>query len=237
MNNLLHALKRKRLSEDITDQLKKAIYEGAYSPGDRLPSENALGEIFRVGRPVVREALRTLENSGLIFVRPGAGGGAFVKKIGSGTLSQALEGIVRLDKVSLEELTEARLAVEMAILPLAIKGMTDKDIHALEENIQEAKRCLDEGIQEPKNLKFHILLARASHNELLTKICEALLKVMAGILEAHDYSYERKKTILREHEELMALIKSNDFEGVRRALERHIRDTNRLFSIGPAVSG
>ncbi|MBW2064174.1 MAG: FadR family transcriptional regulator [Deltaproteobacteria bacterium] len=232
MDNLLHALKRKRLSEDITEQLKKAIYEGSYRPGDRLPSENALGEIFQVGRPVVREALRALENSGLIFVRPGAGGGAFVKKIGSGTLSQALEGIVRLDNISMEELTEARLAVETAILPLAMKGMTSKDIESLEENIREARRCLDEGIHEPKNLKFHILLARASHNALLIKICEALLKVMARLLEAYDYSYERKKTILQEHEELLALIKSNDFEALRRALEKHIRDTNRLFDVG-----
>jgi GntR family transcriptional regulator, transcriptional repressor for pyruvate dehydrogenase complex len=98
--NSLYPLKRRRLSEEISEQLKGSIFGGEFKPGDKLPYKGELCEIFGVARPVVREALRFLENSGLIQVKPGAGGGAFVKKIGSRTLSNAFEGIIKLEKVT-----------------------------------------------------------------------------------------------------------------------------------------
>ncbi len=103
---------RTRLSEEIFAQLKEAILSGAYAPGQRLPSEKEFCRQFRVGRTVVREALRKLENSGLISVRPGSMGGVFAKRPEADTLASTFEGIVRLDKVSMEELTAARAVVE-----------------------------------------------------------------------------------------------------------------------------
>ena len=66
-------IKPQRLLEEVYRQLKEAILEGHYKPGDRLPSEQAFCTAFGVGRPVIREALRFLENSGLITVRAGEG--------------------------------------------------------------------------------------------------------------------------------------------------------------------
>jgi DNA-binding FadR family transcriptional regulator len=67
-------LKPQRLLEEVHRQLKEAILAGHYKPGDRLPSEQEFCKAFGVGRPVIREAFRFLENSGLIKVKPGAGG-------------------------------------------------------------------------------------------------------------------------------------------------------------------
>jgi len=222
-------LKRRRLWEKITSQVKNSIYEGKFRPGDKLPSESALSEIFMVGRPVVREALRSLENSGLIFVRPGSGGGAFVRKISSRNLSETFEGIIRLDQVSMEELTEARIAVEMASLPLIFQRIQPKDLRALEQNLLEAQNGLDKGIPEPRNLKFHILLAQASHNQLIIKITEGMLRVLAKLLKDYEYSYERKKRVLLEHRELFQLLKSKQYSAFENALESHIADTLCLF--------
>ena len=215
--------KRIRLSEAISLQLRDAIFNGDYLPGDKLPAESALGELFQVGRPVVREALRSLENSGLIFVRPGSGGGAFVKKISSHTLSETFEGIIRLDQVSMEELTEARLAVEMSTLPLAIKNITPEDLEALDRNLEEAGMGLEQGVEEPKNLTFHVLLARASHNPFLFKITEALFRVLATLIREYEYSYQRKKRVLEEHRALFRLLKAKEYEALEKALENHIK--------------
>lgn len=225
----IRPLKRKRLSEEISQQLKHEIFSGNLKPGDRLPSENQLREMFVVGRPVVREALRSLENSGLVYVKPGAGGGAFVKKISSLDLSETFEGIIRLDPVSMEELTEARLAVEMAMVPMICQNIRPNDITALEQNIVEVKEALKNGIPDAKNLKFHFLLANASHNQLMTKITEALLRVLAKMLEAFEYSYERKKKILKDHEALLRLLKAKKYNKFAQTLEKHIRDTADLF--------
>src|SRR5210317_1269664 len=67
-------LKKTRLYEEITDQVKDAILEGHLKPGERLPSERDLCEMFGVGRPTVREALRVLDNMGLIEIGPGVKG-------------------------------------------------------------------------------------------------------------------------------------------------------------------
>lgn len=225
----LHPPKRRRLSEDISEQIREAILNGQYKPGDKLPPENELGGIFQVGRPVVREALRSLENSGLIFVKSGSGGGAFVRKISSRVLSETIEGIVRLDHVSMEELTEARLAVEMAVLPMVIQRIRPEDMEALEQNLREAEEGLEKGIEEPKNLQFHILLAKACHNELLIKITEALLSVLARLLRGYEYSYERKKRVLEEHRQIFKLLKTKKYKALEKALMKHIEETVHHF--------
>ena len=221
--------KRRRLSEDISGQIREAIFNGQYKPGDKLPPENELGGIFQVGRPVVREALRSLENSGLIFVKSGSGGGAFIRKISSRILSETIEGIVRLDQVSMEELTEARLAVEISVLPMVVQRIQPEDMAALEQNLREAEESLRQGREEPKNLQFHILLAKACHNELLIKITEALLRVLARILRGYEYSYDRKKRVLEEHRHIFKLLKAKKYKAMEKALMKHIEETVHHF--------
>ncbi|MBW1736660.1 MAG: FadR family transcriptional regulator [Deltaproteobacteria bacterium] len=225
----LQPLKRTRLSERIVEQIKDLIYAGSFKPGDKLPSQDNLCEIFGVGKPVVREALQSLEHTGLITIRPGSGGGAFVKRISSTVLSDTFEGIIHLDQVSMEQLTEARLTVEMASLPLIIERIQPDDLAALEQNMKDARNGLQEGFKEPKNLGFHILLARATHNPLIIRITQGLFRVLAKMLENHDYSYDRKKKVLEEHEYLFVLLKEKKYDELEKTLDRHIRDTLCFF--------
>ena len=67
-----------RISAEVAEQLKQSILLGHFKAGQRLPSERDLAEEFQVSRVALREALRSLENSGFIHTRPGATGGAFV---------------------------------------------------------------------------------------------------------------------------------------------------------------
>lgn len=227
--NIFNPPRQRRLSQEIFRQIKEAILNGHYKLGERLPSETALCETFEVGRPVIREGLRFLENSGLIFVRSGAGGGSFVKKIDADTLTEAFEGIAKLNKVTLEELTEARLAIEIAVLPLVMERIQPDDLQQLEQNIREAGESLEKGIKEPKNLRFHIILAHASRNELLIKITEALFIFMGRLLEQYEYSYDRKKKVLEEHEQLLNLLRAKKHTELKGKLEKHIRDSIYLF--------
>jgi GntR family transcriptional repressor for pyruvate dehydrogenase complex len=218
-------IKQQRLSEEVYRQLKESILSGRYKPGDRLPSEKAFCEAFGVGRPVIREALRFLENSGLISVRAGAGGGAFVQKIDSSILTNTFEGIVKLDGVSMRELAEARIALEMGALPLVIERMGKDDIKALEENWKEAKESIEKGIRAKRNLAFHVLLVKASGNQLLIKIGEALFDLMDKLLDRYPYSVERSRIVLEEHRSMIEALKAGDKEKVRKLMLKHIGDT------------
>ena len=218
-------IKQQRLSEEVYRQLKESILNGQYKPGDRLPSEKSFCEAFGVGRPVIREALRFLENSGLISVKPGSGGGAFVQKIDSSILTNTFEGIVKLDGVSMRELAEARIALEMGALPLVIDRMAEDDIKALEENVKEAKESIEKGIRAKRNLAFHVLLVKASGNQLLIKIGEALFDLMDKLLDRYPYSAERSRIVLEEHRRMIEAFKAGEKEKVKQLMLKHIGDT------------
>ena len=222
-------LKPQRLLEEVYRQLKEAILEGHYKPGDRLPSEQEFCKAFGVGRPVIREAFRFLENSGLIKVKPGAGGGSFVQKIDSSILLNTFEGIVRLDGISKEELHEARFAFEIATLPLVMERIGAADIEALEANIREVREDVEKGVRGKRNIAFHILLFKASRNQLLIKIGEALFALMDKLLDKYEYSEERSRTFLEEHIALVELLKSGDLKKAQQEIENHIRESINHF--------
>jgi GntR family transcriptional regulator, transcriptional repressor for pyruvate dehydrogenase complex len=224
-NGVFIPIRQQRLSEEVYRQLKESILSGRYKPGDRLPSEKSFCEAFGVGRPVIREALRFLENSGLISVRAGAGGGAFVQKIDPSILTNTFEGIVKLDGVSMRELTEARLALEMGALPLVIERIGEDDIKALEENCEEAKESIEKGIRAKRNLAFHVLLVKASGNQLLMKIGEALFDLMDKLLDQYPYSVDRSRVVLKDHRNLIEALKARDVRKVKRMMLKHIGDT------------
>jgi GntR family transcriptional repressor for pyruvate dehydrogenase complex len=173
--------------------------------------------------------MRSLENAGLITVRAGSGGGAFVKKISSDNLSETFEGIVKLDKVSMEDLTEARLAIQNRMIPMIIDSIRPEHIEALEKHIAKASENLQKGIHESMNMEFHMLLASSCRNQLLLKIDEALLRVMARMASTYEYSYQRKKKALEGHREIVELLKAGKYEDFARILKEHIKGASEFF--------
>jgi len=231
-NNHFVPIKNRRLFEVVAEQLKDAIFGGQYTSGDRLPSEKELCESFRVGRPVIREALRGLENSGMLFIRPGAGGGSFVKKVDSGHLLDSFEAIISLDRLTLHQITEARLVFERAILPLVLERIQPEDIERLQESINHARDGLTRKIPDPKNLEFHILLAEISRNPLLINITRALFEILRKYLVRSELSFERKKHVLGEHEVILKLIKGKNYDKLHKFMEKHIKGLNSLIPKG-----
>src|SRR6266498_379766 len=93
-----------RVSHDIVHQIKTQIFTGHLPAGNRLPSENELGDQFGVSRTTVRDALRVLESQGLIDIKVGAGGGAFVAAPRHETVSESLSNMLKLQNVDIAQL-------------------------------------------------------------------------------------------------------------------------------------
>jgi DNA-binding FadR family transcriptional regulator len=111
-DGMFTAVSPNRMSEAIVDQIKTLIRTNRLRPGDRLPSERELCERMGVSRVTVREALRILEAGGLVEIRVGARGGAFVTTPSSERLGAGLADLITLAPVTAVEVTEARLVVE-----------------------------------------------------------------------------------------------------------------------------
>jgi GntR family transcriptional repressor for pyruvate dehydrogenase complex len=187
------SLQRKRLFEEVAASIKQAIFSGVYPVGDKLPSETELAGLFQVSRPVIREAIRYLEITGLLTVRQGATGGAFVSGIDSRVLQENVRDLLTLGQVSVSQLTEVRTLVDPEIARLAVLRAEAKDLQKLEQSVAFSK-SLDPEIafqdQVENNAHFHRLLGRASHN-LFHAIIEDVIM---------DFTVEFILTVQVEHE-------------------------------------
>ncbi|MCG8338197.1 MAG: GntR family transcriptional regulator [Proteobacteria bacterium] len=109
-----------RASEDITLQIEAAIVGQKIKPGERLPSERKLQEQFKTGRGVIREAMRALKQKGLIEIKKGSKGGAFIKQIDMGNVSESLALFLTQNQIDSDHLIEFRESIDRTITLLAI---------------------------------------------------------------------------------------------------------------------
>src|SRR6201996_355510 len=107
-----------RSSDLIVEQIRLLMRQGQLRPGDRLPPERDLCERFGVSRVTVREALRMLESSGLVEIRVGARGGAFVTAPSSDRVGEGLTDLLSLSVITTTDITEIRMVLETGIVPL-----------------------------------------------------------------------------------------------------------------------
>jgi GntR family transcriptional repressor for pyruvate dehydrogenase complex len=219
-----------RLSEMVGEQIKEAILTGRYKPGEKLPSEKSFCESFQVGRAVVREGLRSLESGGLISIKRGSAGGVFAKELEPNALTTTFEWMVRLNNVSLEELTITRVAVEMAVFRTVKDRFSSENLVELQESINMARKALEEGSHDQKNRDFHMILARMTGNNLLTAVTVALLELMHKFVDQSGYSYKRKKKFIEEHQQVVDFLHEKKIEEAEICFEEHMKRITCLFT-------
>lgn len=130
--------KQSRVFQDVVEQIQDAILSGKLEPGTKLPPERELKDMFNTSRGTLREALRVLEQKGLIEIKLGVSGGAIVKQIDAEPIVASLALLIRSGEVSLEHLSEFRIKLEGSLLELAAQRATKEDIKELERLYSKA---------------------------------------------------------------------------------------------------
>ena len=120
-----------RAFEEICERIRRQLAAGKLKPGDKLPPERELSEQLGVSRAALREALRTLEIAGVIMLKKGVKGGAFVQAGDPANMTRVIQDLVHLGAISLGDLTEARLLIQSGVVRLACERATDADIEAI----------------------------------------------------------------------------------------------------------
>jgi len=172
----------KRVFEEICAQIRRQIMSGALKPGDKLPAERDLATRFGVGRAAIREALRSLEISGVIKLEKGVKGGAFIQHVDPHVVSKSVGDMVSLGTISLEVLTETRILLLIPTIELVCKRATESDFAAIEATIEQSEAA--RGMQEraESSRAFHAALARAAHNPLLETLIDATNEVVFNLI-------------------------------------------------------
>jgi GntR family transcriptional regulator, transcriptional repressor for pyruvate dehydrogenase complex len=174
-----NANKSEKVSDNIIAQIRDAILSGRLKPGDRLASEKELIDQFGVSKATMREALRVLEVIGLLEIRKGIAGGAFVAEVDMRTTLHAIVNFLHFQTVSVKEITMLRYLIEPSVAQVAAAKRTDKDIEKLQQVIGAG--IIEGDTEVSKEISFHRYLARMTENTILTltiDMIDNLLKSM-----------------------------------------------------------
>jgi GntR family transcriptional repressor for pyruvate dehydrogenase complex len=218
-------VKTGKISERIARQIKDTILNGAMKSGDRLPPERELVERFQASRISIREALKNLEASGLLTIKPGSG--VFVSEVNSKPMSESLASILRIKRVSMNELSEARMILEPNIAKLACDRATPQDLQKLEENIAGALAVIKSNVSaRVRNIQFHSLLAESTRNSVLTLTVKTLLDVLqemsSEIVDDSPKNVKIASQTVRYHKKILGALKARDTEKVFTLMRKHI---------------
>jgi GntR family transcriptional regulator, transcriptional repressor for pyruvate dehydrogenase complex len=236
--NVARPVGHDRAFDEIIRYVRSAVDRGELRAGDRLPPERALAEQFHVSRNMVREALRMLEISGIVELRRGATGGAFICRGEAGVVARSLTDMMRLAAFSLEDLTEARLWLSSMIIGVVGERATADDLDRLDENVAAAGALIRRGEwteMARRHIEFHIVLAEATGNPVLVMIQRSVMEVMAEISRA--LGPIRDEATLRSRRRFMRHLRAGDIAAATAEMERCLRRIHAVWLAGAAEVG
>jgi DNA-binding FadR family transcriptional regulator len=213
-----------RLSGRVVVEIQRLIKEEYSTPGSRLPKESELADRFQVSRIVVREAMKVLEDRGIVEVR--AGRGTLTVAPSPERVKESLlrlfgdQPVPTLDEM--ESLLELRQVLEETSASLAAVRATSDDIRAIELALAEMSRG-DSELQETidADLRFHRAIMRAAHNQYLELVADPVMSVFLLQIKVTDSLH----TAPSLHCEILKQIRARNPVGARQAVRRLMKRT------------
>ena len=229
------SLKKPILSKEVEEQLRQTINSGLYKPGDKLPSERELVEQFEVSRVTVRDALKNLQNLGLISVRRGVNAGAYVSEPTPQPITQSIDNLIQMGKLNFAHLIEIRLYVEPDVARSAALHHTPEDIDTLKELLDRAEACLEISRKKARltNVQFHSEVAKITRNALIIFLCESITQVFSAMLIEMTHTKLDKKGIsklISEHRRILEAIVKKDSKEAFKRTKQHLIETYHTYS-------
>jgi GntR family transcriptional regulator, transcriptional repressor for pyruvate dehydrogenase complex len=223
---VIEPIRRVKLYKEVAARIRDLIAAGELKPGEALPSERKLAEQFRVGRAVIREAIRQLEISGLVESRHG--GGNYVREVTVEHLVAPIASVLNDMSHLREELMDARLFFEPQIAWAAAARATPEDLQLLEEVIsrQEERAANGQsGVEE--DAEFHDLLAQATHNTVVERVMEVIDNLLEDSHARYFGSVERSKASLDGNRRILEAVQRHDRAAAQKAMVDHLEDIAR----------
>jgi DNA-binding FadR family transcriptional regulator len=225
-------IRRRKLASDVLDRLLGLINGGTYAPGDLLPSERQLMELFEIGRPAIREALQDLQRMGLIVINHGEG--ARVVSPTARSILDQIAGTARhllhSSPENLDHLKDARLFFEVGMARLAAARATADHLAALRRYVDVQREVGDDLRAFMKaDLNFHRTIATVSGNPIFVATSEAMLEWLAEYHASLVTKEGREARTIAEHSLILERIAGHDVEGAAAAMMAHLTRAHDLY--------
>jgi len=224
-----------RISQTIVDQIKEAIFQKRIKTGDKLPSERQMMEQFETSRVTVREALKNLENSGILDIRRGTQGGAFVRDPDVKFISGFLQDLFSMGNITVFDLTEARMAVEPFSVKIATERIKEDSLEQIKQNIRETRECLKSHHATDARLltlEYHRLIAQASGNPVIFFMVDSIMDIMENNVSTIGIPAESIEKTLYYHEGIYDAVMKRDPHRAQALMLKHIQEIHAALDLG-----
>ncbi len=223
---MFNAVRLNKASQQIVSQIRALIFEGRLLPGDKLPPESTLMEQFHVSKQTLKEALRSLEYMGLLDIRKGVTGGAFIAEVDTEVIREVLANFLYFKNLSIRNLSEVRKIVEPYAAKTAAEHMSEQDLQTLARLIETSKNELASHAYSPEvvkaDLEFHRVIAGSTKNPILVLMVDFVETVMADLKKIVKPGVPFAATVLRSHQKIYDAISAGDAARAASEMEKHI---------------
>jgi GntR family transcriptional repressor for pyruvate dehydrogenase complex len=220
-------VRKTRVYHEIVNQIRELIGGGRIKPGDRLPPERELAEMFNASRNSVRDAMRVLEQMGLVESRQGDG--TYVQSVSAERLAEPLALMLLQSRTQMRELWEVRQVLEPAIAEFAAERITDEELDELEAILEAQRLKVDSGfIALEEDTAFHNGIAEAARNTVMLRTLDTLVDLLRQSRERALQQRDRPRYSLVGHERILAALRRRDPVGARSEMLQHLREIEQL---------
>lgn len=236
---MLEKPRRETLTAQVASTLMEHIEEQQLQPGDKLPSSAKLSELLGVSKPVVREALKSLEGRGITEVVNGKG--VIVRAVDQEQLGLYFRRMVALEDTATLDLMELRKGLEGQSAALAAVRRTPEDLQRISDVLERMGACIGEfDSYSDLDVEFHVLLAEASKNRvlahLISSVRDALRQAVRKGLEQRAGRAELEE-VQRLHAAVLERVKLSDAAGARQAMDNHFDAAVTALAVGESRRG
>lgn len=224
---LFSGVSHSRTADEVVQQIELLILDGVLRDGDRLPGERELSQSLEVSRPILRDALKELENRGLLISHHG--GGTFVADIIGQVFSKPITDLISRHARATRDYLEYRRELEALTAELAAQRATDTDKALLSRIIEDMRHA--HGTQEPEDelaadVEFHNAVGEAAHNIILLHTMRACYRLLSeGIFFNRKAVFSlpnARERLLDQHIAIHDAILAGDPEAAKAAAQAHI---------------
>jgi GntR family transcriptional regulator, transcriptional repressor for pyruvate dehydrogenase complex len=227
----LGRVRKTKVYAEVAAQIQGLIAAGRLNPGDKLPPERELAEIFGVSRSSVRDAIRVLEMQGL--VEPRHGDGTLVRKIPIDSLVQPFANALSASKDLAADLFDMRKMLEPPLARAAAFRATDDDVRALEQIVEHQAGCVASGqIAIDDDTAFHYRIAAAAKNQVVLRTMDILMDLLSDSRVRSLQAPGRAAKSLDGHRRILDAIRRRDPEAAAVRMRRHIEEIEGTLFAG-----
>ncbi|WP_299744725.1 FadR/GntR family transcriptional regulator [uncultured Rossellomorea sp.] len=225
-------IKPRKIYEEVAEVLIDMIKSGQLKSGDKLDSVQQLAENFQVGRSAVREALSALRAMGLVEMHQGEG--TYVREFDSSMLSLPIYIAALMKKDDVKQLLEVRRILEIGAVEAAASRRTDEQLKEIKTALDQMHSASDEELGEEADFRFHMAIAKASQNELLTGLMNNVSEMMVTTMRETRrlWLYSKKSTLDRlyqEHQNIYEAIEAKDGQKAQQLMLHHLHSVEEVL--------